>query len=311
MKKIISVLFLLLGLETLPARELYPYLEELKLNLPDTSHTIPLQEMIKLKKKIEEENNCQPHECEFAFFTDFDGTIIYGDITDGIEDLSIENDTIRNGYHGLIRLSIEKGYLNNYKGKEGFRDYWQHYTDLIKNHQEEESTRFMGEQFINLNHEQKKKIEKLAQEYFTEILHHKFFLSSLNIIDELVSSGIKVYVISASPDIFVKQASYVFPSGTDSISGVDLEEEGVDFFNYAEGKVKRMHCFIRKKEESGKKVFVIGAMGNSWSSDYPMIQESIKLGGIGIMINGKKRCINKLDDSSNFYCLNFKSTKED
>lgn len=285
---------------------------ELLLRLPDASVDFVVQKI--LQKKAEYQR-LHPHDTksEFLFFSDYDGTIIRGDVTEGITPLVVGQEVVFPGFVGLAEVAIKNGLSNIYRGEEQFKSYKQRYEGLLKGGraQRKDSIMLLGRIFSYLDNDRHQKLLELSQQYFEQSLQKQLFLSSLKIIDALQAEGIQIFVISASPDIFVKASAPFIHVPRENLSGIDLAEYDYPpfLFNYIEGKIQRMNHILQKRRAEGKNPIVVGAMGDSWISDLPMIRSAIDRGhGVGIMINSKRPPEVTSTPTRNFYHVHFKRT---
>ena len=217
----------------------------------------------------------------YAAFFDFDGTIIKGDITEGDKEL----------YVGLAEKAVKEGLARDYAGDDGFLALTAKYEELLAQSHEKAYV-FVAEQFANLGNEQKRRLRKLVTEHFQSTLYKHIFVSSLTYINELSKAGIDVYIVSASPEVFVKGAVTCLPQiPLRNMSGINRQRNEkkrllCPIVNYGQGKILRIRHLISQLPE---KAIAIAGFGNSWSTDGPFLKWIRNEGGISVMINGGKK----------------------
>lgn len=265
---------------------------------PD-SNTDNIIEIIKLNKESKKKILPVGNKAEFAIFMDFDGTIISGDITDGG---NTSNQPDKNShYKGLSEQVITAGQWNHKvftfdEGKELNKAY-EKYTEKF-NHRMETDGHYIGYEwsaslFSNLQPQVAEKIIKIRDDYFKNTLNKYLFDSSVQFIKKLNEDGIEVYIVSASPTIFIQGASVFFKNEIpfNHIFGIDMStyESGAridPITNYAEGKIQRIEKIIADGLKENKKIIPIAGFGNSWKTDGAFLRWIVKNDGTSVMING-------------------------
>lgn len=235
---------------------------------------------------------CKEKKCLFLAIWDFDGTILKGDSSEGLEE---------NGkkiFSGLVELGILKGYSSGYSGEEGFKQLWEKYRKLEE--VDKEKAYFLLPQ-IFAGTEEKTMIE-FSKEHFKNVLKNYYFPSSIRIMTELKNAGIESRVISASASFFVEGSMGTLPLNEGSIHGVRVEvEEGkittkeIYPLTYAEGKREKLQSIVKEILDSQKadSVYILAGFGNSYHTDGPFLkyikEQNLEAGKpIAVMINGGK-----------------------
>jgi phosphoserine phosphatase len=227
----------------------------------------------------------------FLTFWDFDGTILNGDCSEGLQ---VDNKQI---YKGLAQLAIENGHSNIYPVKGGFQTFWDHYKNMEHN-----IGRWLAYPFIPqmLSGAVLNEIDEMSRNHFETILKNYYFKSSLKILNTLEAIGIHSYIISASADVFVNAAAKTIGLDPERFHGIEvkikngvLTEELVYPITWADGKTKKLLSIIEKilDQNPGKKVIVLAAFGNSYSTDGPFMkyvaEQTLPAGKpLSVMING-------------------------
>ncbi|MBP6218321.1 MAG: haloacid dehalogenase-like hydrolase [Oligoflexales bacterium] len=230
-----------------------------------------------LQGKIEEHLQKSP-DVQLKAFWDFDGTILNGDISEGKRTGSQIH------YRGMIDRSILEGIVPNHEASlEGVEKFWAKYS--VDAEAGYHGTFYLGQVYADLPLDVQTRIRSLSVKVYEEVSTY-FFAFSLELINFLNSKGVHSHVISASPELFLKEVCSFLPIPMDRISGVNLDKERgrrVDpIFNYGDGKKDRMDHILR---QSPKKAQPILAIGNSWTVDGPMIRAACQTGGLGLLVN--------------------------
>lgn len=231
------------------------------------------------KKEMQARNGVKS---DFLFFADFDGTILCGDMTDGMKDKESSGRLIK-GYQGLAEICIRRGISDKYRGEEGFHRFQETYLRLV----EEDaaySANFCAQLFNDLNERRFQELEKVVIEYLRETLVGKIYHSAMVLINRLQANGIKVFVTSASPKLFIKPLQHLLPIPKERLWGVSPSDS---IINYGDGKKQRILLMLKEKEKSGEVINIVGGMGNSVRSDGPFLEEISKRGGVSLLINEK------------------------
>ncbi len=280
MKSIVIILILLIGScakkETNPEKEI-------------------ITTILNSKQEIENyksgnETLCANSKCLFLAFWDFDGTILKGDCSEGLEENGKEI------YKGLIELGVEKGFAKDYKGKDGLTALKKEFAILEK--------KDIGEAYLFAPKifagNEEMAMQSFAKEHFKTVLQKYYFPSSVQILDKLKEAGVKSYIISASADFFVKGSIGTTPVEPDSIFGIKMKIENgkitsqeIPPITYAEGKRKRIELVVENllKEKKADHVFVLAGFGNSFKTDGAFLtyiaEQKLQAGKpVSVMING-------------------------
>lgn len=235
---------------------------------------------------------CREKKCLFLAIWDFDGTILKGDSSEGLE----ENG--KQVFQGLVELGILKGYSAEYRGTEGYKQLWEKYRTLEET--DKVAAYFLLPQIFAGTEE--KTMFELSREHFKNVLKNYYFPSSVKIMTELKNSGIESRVISASASFFVEASRETLPLDEGSINGVRLEivdgkitTKEILPLTYAEGKREKLQSLVREILDSKKAdtVYVLAGFGNSYHTDGPFLkyiaEQKLDAGKpISVMINGGK-----------------------
>jgi phosphoserine phosphatase len=232
-----------------------------------------------------------PADAAFITVWDFDGTILDGDCSEGLQ---------RDGrtvYPGLAQLSIEHGLSALYSNNGGFQAFWRDYRML-----DERIGHWIAYPFIlqMLHGARADDVSNLAAQTFETVYSSHYFATSVNIIRGLQAAGVEIQVISASAQRFVRGAAATLDLEPERISGIRvierdglLTEQLIYPVTWAEGKRQYLQDILRARAEQqpDKAVFVIGGFGNSYNTDGPFLAwiatQSLPAGKpVVVMING-------------------------
>jgi phosphoserine phosphatase len=224
----------------------------------------------------------------FLAFWDFDGTILKGDCSEGL------NET--NGFKGLMELGVLKGYSTEFKGEEGVNAFWKKYREM-ESVNKKEAYVYLPRLFSGNKEET---IVNLAKEHFNSVIRNFYFPSSIQILEQLKANGIDSYILSASAHFFIKGIVGTLPIDANHMFGIEMKildgiitTEEIEPVTYAEGKTERLKLIVNSllKEKKTEQVFILAGFGNSFHTDGPFLQyiaEQRLLSGQPtiVMING-------------------------
>jgi phosphoserine phosphatase len=228
----------------------------------------------------------------FVTFWDFDGTILAGDCSEGWVSNNIPI------YKGLAEQSILAGLSQTYQGAEGWRQFWEDYQRM-----DQRPGHWLAYPYIPqmLRGASRKNIDALAQRAFENEFRHYFFAASMEILRGISALGIEAHVVSASAECFVRGAASATGIPPQRMHGIrvaerdgQLTEELVYPVTWADGKVRCIEGILEEfwKSDPKREVFVLGAFGNSYSTDGPFLSWTAKrqlpggLKPVVLMING-------------------------
>ena len=104
-------------------------------------------------------------------------------------------------YSGLAEEAIKAGLSSSFS-KDGYQNFLKRYSRMEKKDHLGAYT-FISRIFSGAKHTD---LLKLSEKHF-RVMSSYYFISSMHIIRTLQREGIEVYVISASPDFFVRASS--------------------------------------------------------------------------------------------------------
>lgn len=253
----------------------------------DHAYEVP-KTILKTKELLESSPECATG-CIFITAWDFDGTILMGDSTEGLTQNG------KSEFAGLEETAIDAGLSSIYKPGE-FKKFWQDYEtmDRVQGHTAAYTYLprvFKGTKLADL--------EKIAEVHFARVLAPYYFSSSVTMFNALKAAGVTPYVISAAPHIFIRSSAATLGIPANHIYGIEVAigadgrvtDKVVEPVTYAQGKARRLEMIVKGLAGDGKRVFVLGAFGNSFHTDAEFLEWTMKQNfpagkPIALMING-------------------------
>lgn len=208
----------------------------------------------------------------FLAFWDFDGTVLKGDCSEGLE---VEGKRV---YPGLAQLAIERGLSTLYPPDGGFDRFWSDYTNM-----DARIGPWLAYPFIPqmLRGAKADDVLQLSRRHFAGTLSNYFMASSLHLIHALQQGGVEVHIVSASADLFVKGAADSLGLPEDHIHGIGLRvregrltEEIVYPVTWNIGKLEKIRAVVAQmeREAAGRRVFILAGFGDSYTTDGPFLK---------------------------------------
>lgn len=222
-------------------------------------------------------------------FWDFDGTVICGDITLGH---SVDG---RVAYDGLFVKACENGFSAVLKDRAAAERFVA--ADYPKMGEEIGrwlSWPLLGQVFHGADAAE---LESFSSQYAKTTLRRWFFSSSIKIMRELEKAGVENYIISGSPDVFVKAAGA--EAGIDRLRSLGIRQRvaggrltvQLEYpLSMNEGKVECLREIMNARPGAR----AVAAFGNSYWTDGPFMRYVVSTplpGGakaVALMINGGK-----------------------
>ena len=221
-------------------------------------------------------------------FWDFDGTILKGDITEGLEEGGVKR------FAGLMEETIKAGLSPVYSGEAGWRQYlgvdyprmnaigrwlaWPYNAQVYEGVEESRLVRFCTD-----------KVRAVYSKWY--------FASSLAIWRALEKAGVENCVVSASPEVYVKSAAASLGIPPWRVRAIRVEVDGgrmttkvVHPVPYGEGKVENVRQLVLARPNG----VAVAGFGNSYSTDGAFLRYIMSqplpggAKGFALMINGGK-----------------------
>lgn len=234
----------------------------------------------------------QPNAVPMAFW-DFDGTIIKGDISEGL----FENEKERTGkqlYKGLIEETILAGLSTVYKGPGGWKQY-----EEVDYPRMNEIGRWLAWPYNAQIYGgvPSADLDAFCSQKVAEVYRKWYFASSVAIWQALEKAGVENYVVSASPEIFVRNTAESLGVTRGRTRAIRVEIDGgrmttkvVHPVPFGEGKVENVRQLVLSRENG----VAIAGFGNSYSTDGYFLRYIVTqhlpggAKGFALMINGGK-----------------------
>ena len=200
-------------------------------------------------------------------FMDFDGTIVQGDVVEGTP------------FTGLDEILIGLGFSSCFPAGDFARFKHQYDTMYGANSNQGLALGLTVFNGANVN-----EIEEAVLTQYKEVYSKFFWQKMVDLLNCLRSLGVKNYVVTASPTIFIRAAKSFL--SIDGVYGVDVEISNGALTNkitaipYNLGKRSAVESILAKNKSL---VPVLGA-GNTINGDYPMLSLILGLGGSGIFV---------------------------
>jgi len=266
---------------------------------PDTQAGEIISRITNTKNKILEfqkdgKRLCQNEgDCLFLSFWDFDGTILKGDCSEGLSENGMQI------YKGMDQLAIEGGYSTVF-AKDKFEDFEKEYKKLDLGRGHLVAYEFLAQIYKG---QDRKKMEAFSATQFENSFQKYYFKQSIEIFNSMrTQKDFRVFVISASPDFFVKGAANTIKLPPSQVRGINVEDKDGKLtnrlifpINYAQGKTESVQKIVNEVLAEGKykNVFVLAGFGNSYHTDGEFLsyiaKQDLPAGKpIAVMVNGGK-----------------------
>lgn len=217
---------------------------------------------------------------QFLSCWDFDGTLIKGDIGEG---LYTEG---KHEYCGLVEEAIIHGFIPRYSNHHGLQQFWQKYKDLAKEHSLLKAYKFLVDCIYTIPRTRRDEFKELCIRLVDEHISKYFYSQTRALMASFNNKKIIPIIISASPQILIDSVIHHFPVDPQFAFGVSDPKENKQIFNYGEGKVARIDAVSKLlKEKLNTNIVAIFAAGDSWANDGAMMQRVCKNGGLSLCIN--------------------------
>jgi phosphoserine phosphatase len=222
-------------------------------------------------------------------FWDFDGTIIKGDITGGWDD---DWNIL---YKGLVHRTIEAGFNSVYSGQDGLKQFFEaDYPRLRRGIGKWLAWPFLAQMYFG---QSEAKLDAFCRAECEKVYRKWFFASSVKMLQALEQAGVENYIISASPELFVRSASDALGLPPERFRGIRVHVACGRITTQilypvpdGEGKVENLRDIVLARPHG----VAVAAFGNSYSTDgaflrYVATQPSLPGGarGTAVMINGR------------------------
>ena len=233
-------------------------------------------------------------------FWDFDGTIIKGDVSEGL----VEKGEQR--FKGLIQRTIEEGFSFVYRPEDGWKRYREVDYPRLNEMGRWISWPFNAQIYAGTRVAD---LDAFCVREYDRVYRKWYFASSIAMLHALEKAGVENYVVSASPELFVANAAATLPLPRERLRGIRVHlsagyvttqivyplpmGEGKVLYPLpmGEGKVELVRELVLARPHG----VAVAAFGNSYSTDgaflrYVAKQPSLPGGakGTAVMVNGGK-----------------------
>lgn len=219
-------------------------------------------------------------------FWDFDGTIIKGDVSEGL----VEDGQQK--FAGLIEETIKAGYSTVYKGDVGWAQYIKRDYPRMNEIGRWLAWPYNAQIYDGVSAD---KLDAFCSMKFETVYRKWFFKSSVEMLKQLEAAGVENYIVSASPEIYVRNASTSLGLPRSRFTAIRVEIDGgrmttklVYPIPYAEGKVENVRRLVLSRANG----IAVAGFGNSYSTDGAFLRyiatQYLPGGakGYALMING-------------------------
>ena len=219
-------------------------------------------------------------------FWDFDGTIIKGDVSEGLDEDGVQK------FKGLIEETILAGLSTTYKGPEGWLRYRDRDYPRLKEIGRWLAWPYNGQIYRGVS---AAALDAFCERKYDETYRHWYFSSSMKIMRALEKAGVENYVVSASPEIFVRNAAKTLGLPRARMRAIRIAIDAgymttriIYPVPYDAGKVENVRELVLARPHG----VAVAGFGNSYSTDGEFLKyivtQSLPGGakGFALMING-------------------------
>ena len=219
-------------------------------------------------------------------FWDFDGTIIKGDVSEGF----VEDGKER--FKGLIEETINAGLSSVYPADGGWKQY--RFKDYPRMN---EIGRWLAwpynaQIYAGLRSAE---MDSFCVRKYEEVYRHWYFASSVKMMKALEAAGVENHIVSASPEIFVRNAAASLGLPRERFNAIRVAEDGGRITTrvehpvpFGEGKVEVVRRVVLARPHG----VAVAGFGNSYSTDGAFLRYIVSqplpggARGVALMING-------------------------
>lgn len=201
-----------------------------------------------------------PNAVPMAFW-DFDGTIIKGDVSEGL----VENGEQK--FKGLVEETTRAGLCTVYRGADG----WKQYRDVDYPRMNAIGRwlawPYNAQMFVG---QRADALDAFCSRKFADVYRTWYFTSSVKILKTLEAAGVENYIVSASPEIFVRNAAGTLGLSRTRACGIRVAIDGgymtaniIHPVPMGEGKVENVRRLVLARPNG----VAVAGFGNSYSTD--------------------------------------------
>lgn len=227
----------------------------------------------------------QPDAVPMAFW-DFDGTILKGDISEGLVEDGVQR------FKGLIEETALAGLCTVYSGADGWRQYRDVDYPRMNAIGRWLAWPYNAQIYVGQSADA---LDAFCARKCSEVYRRWYFRSSVRILRELEARGVRNYIVSASPELFVRNAAESLGLTRDRMCAIRVEIDGgritpkvIHPVPMGEGKVEN----VRRITLAQPNGVAVAGFGNSYSTDGHFLRYIVTqhlpggARGFALMING-------------------------
>ncbi len=241
-----------------------------------------VQDVLAVAAKVK---SADPSAVPMAFW-DFDGTIIKGDVSEGL---------VKDGvklYKGLVEETIDAGLSSVYPADGGWQRYSERDYPLLNGIGRWLAWPYNAQIYHGLRSVE---MDAFCVKKFDAVYRHWYFTASLKMMKALEAAGVENYVVSASPEVFVRNAAKTLGLPRERFNAIRVAEDGgrittrIEYpIPLGEGKVEVVRRVVLARPHG----VAVAGFGNSYSTDGAFLRyiatQHLPGGaeGLSLMING-------------------------
>lgn len=219
-------------------------------------------------------------------FWDFDGTIIKGDVSEGLYEGGVQR------YRGLVEETALAGLCTVYRGAEGWRQYRDVDYPRMNAIGRWLAWPYNAQMYLGQKADE---LDAFCTGRFAAVYRGWYFSSSVEILKALEAAGVENYIVSASPEAFVRNAAETLGLSRSRFCGVRVEVDAgritsrlVHPAPMGEGKVENVRRLVLARPNG----VAVAGFGNSYSTDGHFLRYVVTqrlpggAKGFALMING-------------------------
>ena len=221
-------------------------------------------------------------------FWDFDGTIIKGDVSEGLDEGGVQR------FKGLLEETIDAGLSSIYPAKGGWCQYIEKDYPRMREIGRWLAWPYNAQIYAGLRSDE---MDSFCVKKYEEVYRHWYFASSIKIMKALEAAGVENHIVSASPELFVRNAAASLGLPRERFNAIRVAEDGGRITTrleypvpFGEGKVEIVRRVVLARPHG----VAVAGFGNSYSTDGAFLRYIVTqhlpggARGVALMINGGK-----------------------
>ena len=240
----------------------------------------PWRQAIQLISNRIDHMSQQHPQTQFISCWDFDGTLIKGDIGEGLHTGKQQD------YYGLAEEAIIRGFIPKYPDRDALTLFWKDYKAIANKLSILTAYEYLVDCLYSIPAQRIEEFKALCIKLVDEHLSSYFYGHTRDLMKALNKKNVFPVIVSASPQILIDAVVHHFPVDPAFAFGVGNRVADKSPFNYGEGKVTKLNSVCDTlKLRYGKKISPVFAIGDSWENDGAMMRLACQNGGLGLCIN--------------------------